>query len=401
MGRKSCVKGSGSSSKASKTASGGRKTKRVGGCGGCGGNAARRGCGRDGRMRGGFSRQDEDPTYSRRAARKAARASGGSGHRHAHGGEAAVAEARNRLRIKALEKQLAKRDCTDSLSERVGILREVAKLNAESQRTSQAISAYQEILRLAPEDEHYMRTALLCLLMDQARGDEATELLKGPLFAPLLSSTIDEETPSFPRTCATTAGRYSVTLLSYISTCVLKEHKHPGKAAAAEQRLFDRLRSARAQNVFVAEFLAFAPAFQPHFPSGCELPPREACTSAEEPLLDALQYCCHHGQVTVWLDTDDEVRRFLRQKLFEEEDETNEHQDGPPLGPLPPEQTPEPILLARWRRAREDALELWMTEMSVDASSDGAEDCNGESSEGAESDDSSTAVLAAEERQFG
>lgn len=49
------------------------------------------------------------------------------------------------------------------------------------------------------------------------------------------------------------------------------------------------------------ELIAFAPAFEAIFPFGCELPGRE---SAEDPLLEALGYCCQlglRGQAPVWL----------------------------------------------------------------------------------------------------
>lgn len=57
--------------------------------------------------------------------------------------------------------------------------------------------------------------------------------------------------------------------------------------------------------------------------------------------------------------------------------------------------------MARWRRARADAMELWAEEMSVDGS-----DCDGDPEEDEDGDseeslDSSEAFEQAEDRRFG
>ncbi|CAE8648457.1 unnamed protein product, partial [Polarella glacialis] len=153
----------------------------------------------------------------------------------------------------------------------------------------------------------------------------------GPLFESLLAEAPIGQPPSstssellMAKKAAATTGCYSIAVLSYVSVCVLQEYrKKPTEGQAAEDRLLKRARTAKAQNPFVSEFLAFAPAFELVFPEACDLPPASHAASPEElAMLEALEYCCRsggRGQVAVWLDTDDEVRRFLRETLYEED----------------------------------------------------------------------------------
>eukprot|EP00927_Polykrikos_kofoidii_P048176 TRINITY_DN42396_c0_g1_i1.p1 TRINITY_DN42396_c0_g1~~TRINITY_DN42396_c0_g1_i1.p1 ORF type:complete len:456 (+),score=102.06 TRINITY_DN42396_c0_g1_i1:92-1369(+) len=319
-----------------------------------------------------------------------------------HGGEGELADTRQRLRARALEKRLERLDGVDSeMPARYALLREIAGLHAEGGRTKLAVKALQKSIELVPDDPDFARTPLLCLLMHQADTQEASTLLKGPLFAPLVpgvlkgaiakanaaaaaaaAPAVDAAGSTFgPWHSAVTTGMYTLALLTYISVQVLEEHKGRKGRAAAAARLFSRVRAAKKQNAFVAEFVAFAPSFEPVFPQGSDLPPAESCTPAELPLLEALEYCCRRGQASVWLDTDEEVRRFLRKTLFEEDEKEGETEDDvdPPFAPLPEPTPKESQLLARWRRARKDAMDLWAEEMSTDG--EGAEGGEGEGEE--------------------
>merc|ERR1712194_819346 len=130
-----------------------------------------------------------------------------------------------------------------------------------------------------------------------------------------------------------------------------------------EDKLIERTRRATQHNPYVAELMAFRPAFDSSFPDGCELPPREERKEPREAkLLEALDYCIGFDQVGVWLDTDDDVRRFLRCCIFEDE-ETDD--SSPPMAPLPDLLADTSPLVARWKKARQDAMELWASEMSV------------------------------------
>lgn len=370
--------------------------------------------------------------------------------KRAHGGDDARVEQRERMRAKALERRLSRLDGTVPSAERCTMLKELGHLQMDSQRTKFAVDSFQQILRLQPEDPGFARGPLLCALMDQAKTQEASDLLKGPLFERLLASVgvsaaaapqgkkasaakaggasvegaeaepvlLDLSSGAAGR--ALTIGCYTLALLTYISVRVLEEHgRNPNKAAAAEQRLLKRLLAAKKTNAFIAEYLAFAPAFEPHFAQGADLPPADSCPAAEQPLLEALEYCCRYRQAAIWMDTDEEVRRFLRATLFEEEEEAAEAQPGaegepsqgkgdkeepPPFGVLPEPAQGESALLSKWRKARDDALELWATEMSVEGGSgpgeaEEAEDEGEEESDGDESSmDSAEAMAALEER---
>lgn len=255
--------------------------------------------------------------------------------------------------------------------------------------------------------------------MDQARAEEARDLVLGPLFDPLIASARADEAGTAGKCCASSArawlvkvaqvaGCYTLALLTYLSVRVLDEASNTDDAAAREKRLLARLRRAHKFSPFCAELIAFYPAFEPHFPEGLELPEASACCPSELPLRAALEYCCRFGQVAVWLDADEEVRHFLRRTLFEAEPEADEEtaaepgkEETPPLEPLPSANSVEadPPLVARWRRARADAMELWAAEMSVDGS-----DCDGDPEEDGDSEgslDSSEAFEQAEDRRFG
>lgn len=123
--------------------------------------------------------------------------------------------------------------------------------------------------------------------------------------------------------------------------------------------------------------------------------------------MEALDYVCRQGgrgQVAVWLDTDEDVRRFVRLTLYEEDGK----EDEAPLAPLPQPLPSEAAVITRWRRAREDAMELWAGEMSVDGGSEGGEegeeeDCEEDPEEdsdaGGSSDDMGDDMGNAEERR--
>merc|ERR1712151_615859 len=99
----------------------------------------------------------------------------------------------------------------------------------------------------------------------------------------------------------------------------------------------------------------------------------ETRTWSERPFFEALEYCCRHRQVAVWQDTDEDIRNFVRCTLFEDE----ENPDKAPFAALPDPPlngAKEPEVLARWRKAREDALELWASEMSCDGDAEEGEE---------------------------
>mmetsp|Transcript_109622 Transcript_109622/g.291145 ORF Transcript_109622/g.291145 Transcript_109622/m.291145 type:complete len:440 (-) Transcript_109622:99-1418(-) len=384
-----------------------------------------------------------------------------AGVKRAHNGEDAREEQRARMRAKAAERKLARIDGTASVAERCEKLQELAHLQMNSQRVKAAVDSFKQVLDLQPEDPSFVRGPLLCALVDQTRTQEVSDLLKGPLFVRLLAAAgvsvdppgkkkkkgADAEAAApagdaepaapagdgadaapvlldksgSPSSRAATTACYTIALLTYISVAVLEEHgKDPNKAAAGEKKLLTRLRAAKKRNPFVAEYLAFAPAFEPHFPQGAELPPSDECREAELPLLEALEYCCRYRQAAIWMDTDEEVRRFLRSTLFEEEEEAEPEGEAgkpeaakveggeppPPFAVLPEVARNESELLRKWRKAREDALELWATEMSVEGgSADGEADEAGEGEEeeesdgeGSESMGSSEAMAALESR---
>lgn len=308
----------------------------------------------------------------RREAREALRTKSRKFH---HGGAEATENTRLRMKSKVLQKQLARLGKSGSPAERCSVLQELSQVHVEAGRSRQAIEALQEVLQLQPDDPQFLaRTQLLCLLMDEARGDEARQLVEGPLFQTL--SVLEDVRPAkavtavsadvaVARRVASVCGSYSLTLLDYISVKVLQEDKNPNAAAASERRLGERLRHAHKLNPFVAEFIAFAPAFENYFQAGADLPPESCCGPGEGPLLDALKYLVGFSQISVWLDSDDEVRRFIRCTVFEDDAEDG-GDDSPPFAPLPVHEGLESPLLSRWKRARSDAMDLWGEEMSVD-----------------------------------
>lgn len=373
-----------------------------GGAGG-GGGAVNKGKTGGGGSKKGTSRFGGGNTSGQRGqARKEARlaARGKQKKRTAQGGAEAVAATRIRLKLKALQKQLARFSPNTPAAERSAIVLETAELHAEAGHFRQAIKDYEEVLQLEPSDPHFkVRTPLLCLLMDEGHGAEAKQLIEGSLFQSLVSPPAAN--PARPVDCpaaekdtavrlAILCGAYSHALLGYISLHVMQEEADPRVAAANELKLVERLQRAHQANPFVAELIAFAPAFDNYFEPGADIPPASACGPMDGPLLDALQYLIVLRQLNVWLDTDEEVRSFVRCTLFEKEVEEGADEE-PPLTPLPvSEGVQESGLLLRWRRAREEAMELWAEEMSVE-SGDGGDDevmegCeHGESEEGLES----------------
>eukprot|EP00930_Biecheleria_cincta_P076066 TRINITY_DN63274_c0_g1_i1.p1 TRINITY_DN63274_c0_g1~~TRINITY_DN63274_c0_g1_i1.p1 ORF type:complete len:433 (+),score=123.86 TRINITY_DN63274_c0_g1_i1:71-1300(+) len=354
--------------------------------------------------------------------RQAARA--GRGQKRAHGKEQAVEETRQRLRLKVLQRQLLRGPASKPCSERRSVLLELGRLQAEAARQRLAIEHLQEALNISPDDEDFLvRTPLLCLYVDAARSEDAAALLKGPLFQRLLEEAgTSSKRANAAKQAAITVGCYSIALLSYISVYVIREHRKSQALKSAEERLIKRIKAARSQNPFVAEFLAFSPAFEPVFPLGCDLPPPSPEATEEElAMLEALQYCCGgcgRGQSAVWLDADDQIRKFLRETLFEEDEEPPAadakedvpvEETPPPLAPLPPPFAREPEVISRWRRAREEAMDLWATEMAADAGLDakGAEGLEGGEEEHPTDDDcqgasdGDDALGEAEDRRFG
>lgn len=282
--------------------------------------------------------------------------------KRAHGKE--VDETRQRLRSKWLERQLSRGPGSRVGPERRTLLLEMAQLQLAAGRSKAALQSLREALDMDPEDVDFaVRGPLLCLYLDKAMAEEAASLLKGPLFEDAMQGDLPAE-PSAKQREAVTAGCYSIALLSYISVRVVREYKKPKAVEEAEERLLKRLQKAHQQNPFIAEFLAFAPAFESTFPFGCELPEASGAEKLEEQLLEALRYCCQwggRGQAPVWLDdTNATVRRFIRETLFEAEDAS----DAAPLAEASPNEAP---VLQRWRRAREEAMQLWATEMAQEA----------------------------------
>ena len=304
--------------------------------------------------------------------------------RRAHGKEEAINETRQRLRTKLLQRQLTRGRTAKHGEERRQVLIELAGLQTEAGQQRAAIKSLQEALDMSPEDADFkVRAPLLGLYMDQAMTEEATSLLKGPLF----EMGAETESASGAKCEAMTVGLYSLALLSYISVRVLQEYKKkPREGKIAEDRLLERLQAAHRHNPFVAEFIAFAPAYEPVFPLGCDLPPAATEASLETKLLQALRYCCQtggRGQVSVWLDTDPFVRAFVRECLFENDrmepaEHTNESTETPPLAVLPAQSSTESSVLTRWRRAREAGMRLWASDIAAEAGLHGQEECGEE-----------------------
>ena len=308
--------------------------------------------------------------------------------RRAHGKEDAVNETRQRLRAKLLQRQLTRGPAAKPGEERRKVLIELGGLQTEAGQLRSATKSFQEALDMSPDDADFqVRALLLGLYMDQAMTEEATSMLKGPLF----EMAAEAESASGARREAMTAGLYSLALLTYISVRVLQEYrKKPREAKKAEDRLVERLQAAHRQNPFVAEFIAFAPAFEPAFPLRCDLPPQVSDAILEAQLLEALKYCCQiggRGQISVWLDTDPFVRRFVRELLFEGQgsEAGADGEEPPPLAALPAQSSGEPSVLTRWRRAREAAMRLWASDIAAEAGLEGQEEC--EEEEGSFTDD--------------
>lgn len=337
---------------------------------------------------------------------------GGKRTKRKQGGQDARDETILRMRTKVLQRQL-KRTGPEQPEERRKILVELGCGFHARGMTRVACENLLEAVRLAPADEDFVvRVPLLCSLMEETRAEEASELVVGPLFSALpiisaASSKAEEEAGDEAqerealereraRSLAATTGAYTRAVLKYIKVCVLEEHQSdPENATTEEAQLVAYLRQAKTQNPHVAEFLVFAPAFERRFPQECELPPAEDCLDEEKPVLEALEYLCRYRQLVVWTDTDEDVRRFLRHVLLESSDgEGKGATEEPPLRPLPAQSPGESLLLATWRRAREEAMDLWAGEMSEEG-----EDGEGEEEEsGEESQNSSDAFEDAEDR---
>eukprot|EP00929_Paragymnodinium_shiwhaense_P110175 TRINITY_DN76948_c0_g1_i1.p1 TRINITY_DN76948_c0_g1~~TRINITY_DN76948_c0_g1_i1.p1 ORF type:complete len:454 (-),score=128.33 TRINITY_DN76948_c0_g1_i1:343-1644(-) len=416
MGKKNKSKkggaaGAGASKKGAAAAGGGKGRSKGGGKGGSGGGGAQK---------------QSNP--GRRAARDAEKQEiiQSKQQKRKHGGDSAREETAQRMRVKLVQRQLSRLGEDSSAEERCELLQEIAKLHAEGGRSRMAIETLKEVLNLLPKDPKFVRTTLLCLLMDQARSEEARDLVLGPLFAPLTgeSQTVPKgkkarkaaaaapPAPAKPppqledleggARLAAAAGCYSLALLTYLAVCVLNEN--PREREAGEQRVARRLRRAQELNPYCAEILAFYPAFEEHFPEGMDLPDMEDCSPAERPLREALEYCCRLGQVAVWLDADEGVRRYLQRVFYESEEPEGEDgakEEKPPFGTLPePGEDPgaETSLLKRWREARAQALDLWAGEMSE--AGEGESSCGGPAGpieEGAEEEDDPDALSEAED----
>lgn len=338
--------------------------------------------------------------------------------KRAHGGQDAVAESRLRMRTKVIQRQLA-RLSLDKEEERRKLLLELGLAFLARNMTRVACENLQSALKCAPQDEDFgVRIPLLCTLMEEARAEEASELVMGPLFSavtPLAAgqasakanevkedASEDEEEldpEALERetltSLAATIGCYTRAVLKYIKVMVLEEHRTDKKNAATEEaQLVSYLRQAKTRNPWVAEFLIFGPAFDRRFPQDGDLPPANESDASEAPLREALEYCCRYRQLVVWTDTDEDVRKFMRHVLLEGDGdfEGEASLEEPPLHPLPAQIPGESLLLTTWRKAREEAMDLWADEMSEEAE-EGEEESGEESSM-----NSSDAMAEAEER---
>mmetsp|Transcript_44202 Transcript_44202/g.92295 ORF Transcript_44202/g.92295 Transcript_44202/m.92295 type:complete len:379 (-) Transcript_44202:3-1139(-) len=326
----------------------------------------------------------------RQQARHEAKASSSKRGRRAHGKEEAINETRQRLRAKLLQRQLTRGPAAKPGEERRGILVELAGFQTEAGQQRSAIRLLQEALDMSPEDTDFqVRTPLLALYMDRAMTEEASSMLKGPLF----EIGADAEAASNAKREAATVGLYSLALLSYIKIHVLQDCKKKDREGKKAEVL-QRLQAAHRHNPFVAEYIAFAPAFEQDFPLGCELPPAASDGILERKLLEALRYCCQlggRGQIPVWQDAGPFVRKFVREALFEGEAEDGsdpttdvkndqtEVDEPPPLPLLPPASSQEPPVLTRWRRARGAAMQLWASDIATEAGlGEGQEECEEE-----------------------
>lgn len=286
-------------------------------------------------------------------------------------GIAGSEEAGASKRVKELYRQLDSLDC-DGKPERCKLLSELVQLCCELRRSRQAVTAFSDLLTMDPDDSQYNRTRMLCLFVDQGMHMQAEELLQGPLFLPLFAEaatrTAAADVTSRAHRMAILAGHYSQTLLTYISVRLLhKDVEEPAVTSACEKSLSEHLWQAHACNPYVAEFIAFAPAFKSHFPLG-SLTQFTASTDmsvSSAPLVEALEYCCVLGQVTVWLSIDDAIRKYIRATLFESAPKDGDW-ETPPLANLPVASAIEEPVFARWRLAREGAMEMWSEEMSID-----------------------------------
>ncbi|CAE8686466.1 unnamed protein product, partial [Polarella glacialis] len=186
---------------------------------------------------------DSNRKLSRQEQREAHRHSLGRMPRRAQGGNQAIEETRQRLRMKALQRQLLRGPSVKPGEERRTVLRDLGLLHAGAGRSAPAIEALEEALNISPEDPDFsVRGPLLCLYLDGARTEEATSMLKGPLFESLLAEAPIGQPPSstsseflMAKKAAATTGCYSIAVLSYVSVCVLQEYrKKPTEGQAAE-----------------------------------------------------------------------------------------------------------------------------------------------------------------------
>merc|ERR1719296_660856 len=107
--------------------------------------------------------------------------------KHAHGGHDALDESRLRMKTKILQRQINKlgnKPKDDGQNEdRRRTLIELGVHFHERGMTKVACENYLSARRVAPKDEDLcIRVPLLCLLMDEARAEEASELVMGPLY---------------------------------------------------------------------------------------------------------------------------------------------------------------------------------------------------------------------------
>lgn len=302
-----------------------------------------------------------------------------------HGGDDEKIITKRRMRTKALEKQLNRlKNDAASQPERRKVLLELGLVHGECGRIKQSVQNLTYAQEQDASDPDYaVRVPLLCAHMEQGNAEEASKLVTSDLFkfacgksVEAKSESRDDSLANRPREMAKTVGLYSRAALKYIKVVVLGDHRTSNRnAIKEEEELGLYLRQARAQNPFVAEHLAFSPVFEPRFPVGAEMPaPRDSATGVEVQIREALEYCCRYRQFQVWEDTNEGYRTFLREQLFDEEDECEDgaenQKDEPPFRPLPQAEAGENGLLTRWRTTREEAMELWAQDLQAEAEAD-------------------------------
>lgn len=276
------------------------------------------------------------------------------------------ADARQRMRAKLYERQVKRLSDDTPMSERCDLLMEAANAFWNQGKSKMALQTFQKVLELDPADSQFVRTPVLCLLMDEAQPDKARAFLQSELFTSVLCRQPDGKQVEYASETriASVVGHWTAALIEYISVEVLEEDaQEPIKALESEARLQTLLEVAHKVNPFVSEFIAFAPAFESfdsEFSNEIE-PPTSNTPVHERPLLEALYYAITLGQAAIWLDTNEDVRQHIRRTLLE----TESPDDEPPLAPL--NTTGKNVWAHRWKHARTAAMELWVEEMSEES----------------------------------